>query len=129
MTVRPLAPGLGSNGLYTTIGNSSYNALEASLKHQTGRMTFLASYTYSKALDDGSSEVDQVNPFNNRLSKGLSAYDMTHNFVFSYNYELPFDKLFRGARGARMDSLRHYPVHHRPARDHSRYERYRADWQ
>ncbi len=101
VTARPLAPGLGSNGLYTTIGNSNYNALEVSLKHQTGRRTFLASYTYSKALDDGSSEVDQVNPLNNRLSKGLSAYDMTHNFVFSYNYELPFDRLFHEGRAAR----------------------------
>jgi hypothetical protein len=100
-TVRPLAPGLGSDGLYTTMGNSSYNALEASLKHQSGRMTFLASYTYSKALDEGSSEVDQVNPFNYRLSKGLSAYDMTHNFVFSYRSELPFDKLFGTNRATR----------------------------
>jgi hypothetical protein len=64
-------------------------------------MTFLASYTYIKALDDGSSEVDQVNPLNNRLSKGLSAYDMAHNFVFSYNYELPFDRLFHEGRATR----------------------------
>jgi hypothetical protein len=101
LTVRPLAPGLGSDGLYTTMGNSSYNALEASLKHQSGRLTFLASYTYSKALDDGSSEVDQVNPLNYRVSKGLSAYDMTHNFVFSYSYDLPFDKLFGRDRATR----------------------------
>lgn len=101
VTVRPLAPGLGSNGIYTTIGNSSYNALEASLKHQSGRVTFLASYTYSKALDDGSSVIDQVNPFNNRLSKELSAYDMTHNFVFSYSYELPFDRLFHESPATR----------------------------
>jgi hypothetical protein len=96
--VRPLAPGLGSNGLFTTIGNSNYNALEASVKHQSGRMTFLAAYTYSKALDDSSGIYDQVNPYDNALSKGLSAYDEPQNFAFSYSYDLPFDKLFQKNR-------------------------------
>jgi hypothetical protein len=98
LTARPLAPGLGSDGLYTTFGNSNYNAFEASLKHQSGRMSFLAGYTYSKALDNASGIYDQLNPYNYALSKGLSAYDMTHNFVFSYSYELPFDKLLPANR-------------------------------
>jgi hypothetical protein len=96
--VRPLGPGLGSNGLYTTFGNSNYNAFEASLKHQTGRLTFLAAYTFSKSLDDASGIYDQLNPYNYALDKALSAYDMRHNFVFSYSYELPFDKLLRANR-------------------------------
>jgi hypothetical protein len=36
---------------------------------------------------------EQVNPVNPKLSRGLSAFDSTHNFVVSYNYLLPFDKL------------------------------------
>ena len=96
--VRPLAPGLGGNGLYTTMGNSNFNAFEAGVKHQTGRMTFLAAYTYSKSLDDASGIYDQVNPYDYALSKGLSAYDMKHNFVFSYSYELPLDGLFSANR-------------------------------
>jgi hypothetical protein len=34
-----------------------------------------------------------MNPVNPRLSRALSAFDSTHNFVFSYSYNLPIDKL------------------------------------
>jgi hypothetical protein len=66
---RPLGPGRGSDGLYTTIGNSNYNALEASLKHQSGRMTFLAAYTYSKALDNSSGIYDQTSAQPGRIGQ------------------------------------------------------------
>jgi hypothetical protein len=36
-----------------------------------------------------------VNPFDFRGEYAISAFDMTHSFVFSYNYEIPFEKLFR----------------------------------
>jgi hypothetical protein len=101
VVVRPLGPGLGSDGLYTSIGNSNYNALEASLHHRSGRMEFLASYTYSKAMDNASEITEQVNPFNPSLSRGLSAFDLTHNFVASYSYELPFDKFLPANRATR----------------------------
>jgi hypothetical protein len=39
-----------------------------------------------------------VNPYNYRVSKGLAAFDVRHNFVISYSYELPFDKLSRSNR-------------------------------
>jgi hypothetical protein len=101
LVVRPLAPGLGSDGLYTTVGNSNYNAFQASVRHRSGRAEFLAAYTYGKTLDQASEINDQVNPFNNHLSKGLAAFDITHNFVISYSYELPFDKLFTPNRATR----------------------------
>lgn len=88
----------GSDGFVKTIGNSNYNALEVSVRHTTGRLTLLAGYTYSKSIDNGSSGTDLVSPFNPNLTRGLSAFDLTHNFVFSYSYELPFDKLFRPGR-------------------------------
>ena len=44
-----------STGLITGIANSSYNALEASLKKRFSHgISFLASYTYSKSIDDSS---------------------------------------------------------------------------
>jgi hypothetical protein len=92
--------GLGSNGWFATMGNSNYNALEASLRHTSHRASVLASYTYSKAMDNASSwgpgvsdAAEEINPVNFKLSKALSAFDLTHNFVVSYSYELPFDKL------------------------------------
>ena len=93
--------GLGSNGYFITMANSGYNALEVSLRHSTHRAAILAAYTYSKAMDNASSwgpgvsdAGEQINPINPRLSRSLSAFDLTHNFVVSYSYELPFDKLF-----------------------------------
>jgi hypothetical protein len=45
-------------------------------------------------VDVSSNLGEQVNPFNISLSEAPSAFDMRHNFVVSYNYELPFDRLF-----------------------------------
>ena len=90
----------GSDGWWRAMGNSSYNALEVSLRHTTGRMSMLAGYTYSKSMDNASSAIDQVMPFNPSLSKALSDFDLTHNFVVSYSYELPFDKAF--SRSSRL---------------------------
>jgi hypothetical protein len=77
------------------MGNSEYNALEVTLRHTSGRMEFLAGYTYSKSMDQSSSLAEQVNPLNYRLTEAPSAFDLTHRFVASYSYELPFEALFR----------------------------------
>jgi hypothetical protein len=76
------------------MGNSNYNALDLSLKHTSGRLTMLASYTFGKSLDDSSNLQEQVNPFNYRDEYGISAFDIKQDFVVSYNYTLPVDKLF-----------------------------------
>ncbi len=33
------------------MANSAYNALESTFRHTSGRLQFLASYTFSKSLD------------------------------------------------------------------------------
>ncbi len=85
----PLGPHFGDVSYQTTIGNSSYNALEASLHHTSGRVQLFASYTYSKSIDDGSNFGDQVDPFDPSLLRGLSSFDMRQNFVASYTYPRP----------------------------------------
>jgi hypothetical protein len=103
-TRAPLGPAFGSDVVFATIANSNYNAVEMTLRHTSGRLEWLAGYTYSKSLDDASSYGQgglTINPINGQLSKGLSSFDMTNNFVTSYNYELPFDKLFRENRATR----------------------------
>jgi hypothetical protein len=94
-TRAPFGNAFGGNGYLKTIGWSKYNALEASLHHKSGRLELLVGYTYSKMMDDSSANGDQVNPYRPSLSEGLSVTDVTHNFVASYVYELPFDKLVR----------------------------------
>ncbi len=75
-----------------TVGESKYNALQTSLRFNGSRTSFLVSYTYSKSMDNASARGDALNPFNHEATWALSQYDMRHNFVVSYSYNLPFDK-------------------------------------
>jgi Carboxypeptidase regulatory-like domain/TonB dependent receptor len=94
-----------STGLITGIANSSYNALEASLKKRFSHgISFLASYTYSKSIDDSSTfnlsgsaskplagENDLAqNPFDVNAERGRSLFDARHRFVLSYQWSLPW---------------------------------------
>jgi hypothetical protein len=101
----PLGPNFGSNALQSTIGRANYNALELSARHTSGRLEFSAAYTYSKSLDQSSNIGEEVNPFNPSLSYALSSFDVTHNFVFSYEYQLHFDRLTHPNRLSRGWSL------------------------
>jgi hypothetical protein len=83
----------GNNSYFATIGNSAYNSAQIDWRHTSGRLQTLVGYTFSKSLDDSSGYGEQINPINARLSRGLSAFDSTHNFVFSYSYTLPFDRM------------------------------------
>jgi hypothetical protein len=92
--------GLGSNFGSTTaqrsVGNSDYNAFEANLRLTAGQHgSLLVGYTYSKSIDEASNLGEQTNPFNRALTRVVSSWDMKHNFVATYTYELPFDRFFR----------------------------------
>jgi hypothetical protein len=95
----PLGPNFHNNAYDASIGNSNYNALEASLRHTSGRLDLMVSYTFSKSIDQSSSLADPINPFNFRLTRALSAWDLTHNLVTTYRYQLPFEHLLGRAKG------------------------------
>jgi hypothetical protein len=88
---------LGSN--YGTMtrqvseGYSRYNGLELNLRYAKGAASVLAGYTLSKSVDVASNLGEQVNPFDITKSEAPSAFDMRHNFVVSYSYELPLDRI------------------------------------
>ena len=68
-------------------------------------------------MDVASNLGEQVNPFNIALSEAPSAFDMRHNFVVSYNYELPFERLFNSSnQWARLGAVGHDPVQQRISR-------------
>ncbi len=90
---RPLGPLFDTNPFVSTVANSRYNSLQLSASHQSGSLSLLAGYTYSKCMDNASGLQDSTNPYDPRLSIALCNFDVTHNFVFSYNWLLPFDKL------------------------------------
>ncbi|MCA1622666.1 MAG: hypothetical protein LC768_01110 [Acidobacteria bacterium] len=68
-------------------GNSNYNALNLEVKRRfANNFTFLASYTFSKSIDD-SSDLQTLlipqDPRNFRAERALSLFDQRHRFVFS----------------------------------------------
>jgi hypothetical protein len=101
----PLGSNFGSNALQSTIGYANYNALELSARHTSGRLELSASYTYGKALDQSSNVTEEVNPFNPSLSYAISSFDVKHNFVVSYEYQLPFERFSHSKRLAQGWSI------------------------
>jgi hypothetical protein len=90
-----LGPNFGSTTAQKSVGNSDYNALEATLRFAAGkRGTLLIGYTYSKSIDEASNLGEQTNPFNASLTRVISSFDLTQNFVATYTYALPFDRFF-----------------------------------
>jgi hypothetical protein len=86
-----------SNTNTLTSANSIYNAAQITVERKANDFTFLAAYTFAKGLDDSSAFNDLVNFQNPKLSRGLSSSDITHNFVVSYIWAIPFDRAFANA--------------------------------
>jgi hypothetical protein len=98
---QPSALFVQANRPYNTFANitldaasasSSYDALQLSLNKRFSKgLLFSAGYTWSKAIDDGSTWNSTVlNVFNFHAERGLSTFDTRHRFVASYIYDLPF---------------------------------------
>ncbi|HEV2494902.1 MAG TPA: TonB-dependent receptor [Terriglobia bacterium] len=82
---------------YETSGaDSIYNGLQVSLRRQFHNgFSLSGNYTYSKSIDDASSvggvgNIVAQNFLDLQAERGLSTFDMRHNFRMNYNYEFPF---------------------------------------
>jgi hypothetical protein len=93
----------GSNPYMITAVSSSFNSLQASLKHNDKYAEFLVAYTYEKSIDNGSTSFDATNPFNPRASRALSVFDVPQDLTVSYTVQLPFDR-FAGGVPKRLTS-------------------------
>ncbi|WP_158787300.1 carboxypeptidase-like regulatory domain-containing protein [Granulicella sp. L46] len=94
-------PAFGSVNLQRTIANSHDNALEVSVKHSTRTLFLQVGYTWSKSIDQSSSLAEAVYPnvpglSNAGMSRALSAFDLTQNFVATYRYTLPLGSMWKG---------------------------------
>ena len=111
----PLRPSLGYGNLtrLEDQANSSYNAMQATVRRTVGDLTLSVAYTYSHSIDNSSDRFDGafVNSYNLATNRGNSDFDLRHNLAISYVYGLPF---FKGLRtptpSGRMASVWH---HHR----------------
>jgi hypothetical protein len=77
----------GDVNAQSSIANSTYHALNIDLKKRfSHNMQFLASYTWSHSIDDGSDLQTLLKPLdsrNLRLDRADSLFDQRHRFVFS----------------------------------------------
>jgi hypothetical protein len=85
---RPLAPYFASVKEMADAGNSNYHALQTTLDKRLSRhFSVLAFYTYSKSIDDESVNyqftINNPHPTDTRFNRGLSDYEVPHNFRLS----------------------------------------------
>ena len=100
--------GFGPEMIMSTGSHSDYNALQASFSQNSSRigLSFQASYTFSKSIDDTSAVLGGLpanagvilqtlpqNPLNPSADRGPSTFDITHVFSLSLIQSLPFDRL------------------------------------
>jgi len=80
---------LGSVTIRSSDGQSTYHALDLQAEKRFSRgLSFIAAYTWSKALDDATI-LDVWLGGNN---KGPSVFDLEHRFTYSSTWEIPYGK-------------------------------------
>jgi Carboxypeptidase regulatory-like domain len=89
-------PNLADGTMNCTCANSSFNSLQVTyINRLASGLDFQGAYTYAHSLDNSSGNSNAVgiqNPFNLRLYRGNSDFDIRHNLVLSWSYALPFGR-------------------------------------
>jgi hypothetical protein len=94
-------PQYGALSTWTTIGNSTYNAMTVSYRERMKDLTVDFNYTYSHSLDDASGLQTELgfssaslilNPFRQRDNYASSDFDMRHIINVSSVWQLPFGR-------------------------------------
>jgi len=105
----PATPELGVQTLgriapFDASANQHYHGLQTRVEKRYARGLALGlSYTYSKANgdgEDGGNESPGWQARDRASSRGRTAFDITHNAVIHFVYELPFGKNLKGVSGA-----------------------------
>jgi Carboxypeptidase regulatory-like domain len=91
---QPVAANGGSMTIQESVSNSNYNGMWLSAEKRLAKgLTFNASYTYSKSIDDnsvGSSNPQIQNFYNIAAERALSDFDARQRLVLSGVYQIPF---------------------------------------
>ncbi len=97
--------------LSTNMGRTSYDSLQLSLRRQAGALKGAVNYTWSKTIDnnssDGGGNTGPLDNYNMRLMRARSDADRPHTFNWSAAYTLPFGrgKRFGGNMPDWMDRI------------------------
>lgn len=85
--------------LLETAANSNYHALQSQLTgNLTRALTVRAAYTWSKSIDEVSRDTVNILAQNNRrLDRGVSEFDVPHNFTAALVYRLPGSRVWKTA--------------------------------
>lgn len=110
--LRQVAPGLGEIYSLENIANSSYNALQATIRRTAAGLTIGLAYTYSHSFDNASDRSDAtfVNSFDVAANRASSNFDQRHLLHISYVYEVPlyhFLQSFLGTINSDPDPDKH----------------------
>src|SRR5262249_21769162 len=90
--------------------NSWYNSFNLGAARRFDRgLQFQTSYTFGKSIDErsgiagrqefGNGQARTFDPYNRRLDRARSDFDVRHTFVGNVTYDLPFGKYFTGIAG------------------------------
>jgi hypothetical protein len=86
----PINPSIAQSNTYSSIGDSTYHGLTTSLtKRYSKNFQFQANYTWSKSIDDVTdfnSQFASFFPTRLYLERGISAFNIKHNFVANAVY-------------------------------------------
>ena len=94
-------PQYGALTAFSTVGNSSYNALAVPLRQRLSSLTLDFNYTYSHSIDDASGLQSAasydgtafiLNPFRQRDNRASSDFDMRHQINANAVWQIPFGK-------------------------------------
>jgi hypothetical protein len=101
-----LNPNFGRIDVSLWNSNSFYNGLEVQLRKQLSRgFQVQGSYTWSKSIDEGSgsnlgdpfaNSVSNLFWFDSRTRRGLSDFNVAHNLVINYIWNLPSPRALPG---------------------------------
>lgn len=106
----PAVFGTGNIRYLDSYGNGNYNAMQVSLdkRYDSAGLVLGLAYTYGKALGEGYGRNEggagvsngYQNPRDRRQARSRYGFDVTHNAVVNFVYEMPFLRNIRGVTGA-----------------------------
>ena len=99
-SLREFAPTIGRILALENVANSSYHALQATLRRTKGPLSLDLVYTYSHSIDTSSDRFDStfVNSFDLRSNRASSNFDQRHLLNVGYVYDFSFPGLVQGVK-------------------------------